>query len=192
MPLKEVRGPDRSGPMLTTEPVAPGLPPWEELFRSASPEQQQELLALARRQGLLYAHQLPPLSNGSHPPAEGWRQLLTRLLAGQTDSLEPLRVPPAPSGEAPLDDLQREAVARALETPDVCLIQGLPGTGKSHVISEIITRAAARGERILLVAPNTDALDRVLETVGGRDMVCAIRCLGRDEQPECSRPPSAP
>jgi hypothetical protein len=187
VPLKEVRGTDRAS-SVATEAVAPAPALWEELFRSASPEQRQELLALARRQGVLYAHQLPPAGNGSAPPAEGWRQLLTRLLAGQTEGLEPLRVPPAHPGEAPLDDLQREAVARALETPDVCLIQGLPGTGKSHVISEILTRAAGRGERVLLLAPGPAALDRVLETVGGRDMVCAIRCLGRDERPESLSP----
>src|SRR5579885_60177 len=157
VPLKEVQGSDHTGPVAAVACAAPGLPPWEDLFRSASPEQQQELLALARRQGVLYAHQLPPLSNGSAPPAGGERPALTRLLAGQTDALEPLRVPPAPPGEAPLDDLQREAVARALATPDVCLIQGLPGTGKSHVIAEVITRAAGRGERVLLLAPNAAA-----------------------------------
>lgn len=187
MPLKEVRGPDRPAPAATAGAGAPALPPWEDLFRTASPEQQQELLALARRQGVLYAHQLPA-PNGSHAPAEGWRPLLTRLLAGQTDGLEPLRVPPAPPGDVPLDEAQRDAVARALETPDVCLIQGWPGTGKSHVISEIVTRAAARGERVLLLAPDGAALDRVLETVGGRDLVCAVRCLGRDERPESLSP----
>jgi hypothetical protein len=184
LPLKEVRGADRSVQGAAPDSGAPGLSPWEDLFRSASPEQQQELLALARRQGVLYAHQLPAVNNGSHAPTQGWRQLLTRLLAGETEGLEPLRVLPAPPGEVPLDDLQREAVARALETPDICLIQGLPGTGKSHVIAEIVTRATSRGERVLLLAPNTASLDRVLETVGSRDMVCAIRCLGRDERPE--------
>jgi hypothetical protein len=188
VPLKEVHGADRTASVASAEAIAPSLPPWEDLFRGASPEQQQELLALARRQGVLYAHQLPPLTNGVHAPADGWRQLLTRLLAGQTDGLEPLRVPPAPPGDAPLDDHQREAVARALETPDVCLIQGLPGTGKSHVIAEIITRAAGRGERVAFLAPTAPALDRVLESVGGRDMVCAIRCLGPDESPESLSP----
>src|SRR5205085_8526334 len=66
--------------------------------------------------------------------------------------------------------------------------QGFPGTGKSHVIAEIVTRAAERGERMLLLAPSTAAIDRVLETVGARDMVCAIRCLGRDERPESLSP----
>jgi len=178
VPEKEVRAGISAGR------AAPALPPWDELFRTASLEQQQELLALARRQGVLYAQQLPPITNGTHTPSESAHQFLSRLLAGHTEGLVPLRVPPAPAGELPLDDLQREAVVRALETPDVCLIQGWPGTGKSHVIAEVITRAASRGERVLLLAPGPAALDRVLEIVGGRDMVCAIRCLSRDERPE--------
>ena len=164
------------------------LPPWETMFRTASPEQQQELLALARRQGLLYAHQIPSAPNGAPTSAERRRQLLARLASGQSEGLVPLRVPPAPPGESPLDDLQREAVARALETPDICLIQGWPGSGKSHVIAEVITRAASRGERVLLLAPSPAPLDRVLEIAGGRDMVCAIRCLTPEERPEALSP----
>jgi hypothetical protein len=183
---QEARRPDRAE--AATAPVASGLPAWEELFQRASPDQQQQLLALARRQGVLYAHQLPPTSNGVHAPAERGRELLARLLAGQCDGLEPLHVPPAQAGDVPLDETQRDAVARALATPDLCLIQGLPGTGKSHVVAEIITRAAGRGERVLLLSPKTAAIDRVLELVGGRDMVCAIRCLGRDERPEALAP----
>ncbi len=181
-PPKEHHNQERRPP---AGPIVPFVPPWEELFRSASQEQQKELLSLAERQGLLYAHQLPALGlDRGGKPAQTGRALLTRLLAGQTDALEPLRVPAAPVGEVPLDEPQREAVARALETPDVCLIQGLPGTGKSHLVAEIVTRAIARGERVLLLASGSEAIDRVLGIVGTRDLVCAIRCLGRDETPE--------
>jgi hypothetical protein len=187
-PPKEVRAADRRPPAQAA-PAAAGFPLWEELYRGASPAQQTELLALAERQGVVYAHQLPSPANGSPPSPDRARQLLTRLLAGQTDALPPFRAPAAPPGAVPLDEVQREAVARALETPDVCLIQGLPGTGKTHVVAEVVTRAAARGERVLLLAPTAAALDRVLEVVGGRDAVCAVRCLGRDERPE-SLPPA--
>src|SRR5205809_895772 len=70
---------------------APGEAPlWEELLQSVSPEQRQELLSLARRQGVLYGPQLPaaPPPNGAprDPPP---RQLLGQLLAGQVSDLAP-------------------------------------------------------------------------------------------------------
>src|SRR5262249_20576195 len=113
---------------------------WEDIFRSASPAQQEELLALASRQGLVYAHQLPT-NNGARPhaaPAEDRRglHLLSRLFQGQTGDLQPVRLRPAPVFDTGLDERQREAVARALDSPDICLIQGLPGTGKSRVVAE--------------------------------------------------------
>src|SRR5215467_1214965 len=67
---------------------------WEELFRSVSPAQQQELVTLAARQGLLYGHQLPPVRNGTAaPPASetAARQFLSRLLGGHVNDLEPVR-----------------------------------------------------------------------------------------------------
>jgi hypothetical protein len=154
-------------------------PLWEDLFRSISPAQQRELLALAQRQGALYPHQLPGGGNGV--PVEPGRQLLTRLLAGRTEDLEPVRCTPVEVTDNALDAAQRGAVARALQTPDVCLLQGLAGTGKSRVVAEIICQAAARGERVLLVAPAPPAIDRVLLAVGTRDVVCPVRCVERDE-----------
>src|SRR4051794_99779 len=121
----------QAAPRLTA-PAAPAAPEpawaplWEDLFRSIAPAQQRELLALAQRQGVLYAHQLPPLGNGT--PADPGRQLLARLLGGRTEELEPIRPVPVEVADSALDAAQREAVARALQTPDICLVQGLPGT----------------------------------------------------------------
>ena len=41
--------------------------PWDEWFQHASDAQREEMLALARGQGFLYARQLPPLTNGVAP-----------------------------------------------------------------------------------------------------------------------------
>ena len=155
-------------------------PRWEDVYRDLTPDQQQELLNLAGRQGLLYAHQLPQ-RNGSPPPT---RPILTELLAGRTTGLESVRPAPVAVRDAALDSAQREAVARALATPDLCLVRGLPGTGKSRVVAEIVTQAAARGERVLLLARSAAALDRVLELVGSCDEVDALRLLAPDECPE--------
>jgi hypothetical protein len=172
-------------------------PPWEDLYQNASPQQQEELLALAGRQGVLYGHQLPPAAgNGTPTSTEGrqagsseggqagapGRPLLGRLLAGGDPDLEPVRPLPVGVHDTGLDPAQREAVARALQTPDVCLIQGAHGTGKSRVVAEIITQAAARGERVLFLAPHADAIDVVLAALAGRETVCPVRCLERAER----------
>jgi hypothetical protein len=159
---------------------------WEDFYRSASPAQQLELLSLAYRQGILYAHQLPVNNNGARVPAPdaapGPLHLLPDLLAGRTQGLGSAGPAPVVVHDKALDAGQREAVARALGTPDVCLIQGRPGTGKSRVAAEIILQAAARGERVLLLAPAPAAVDRALEMVAGHEAVCAVRCLGPDEK----------
>ncbi len=172
-------------------PAGPGdrpVPAWDDLFRGLPAAQQAELLDLAARQGLLYARQLPPADPSALAPR---RQLLAQLLAGKAD-LAPLAPPPDEEAGGDFDAAQRDAVARALATPDVCLIQGLPGSGKSRVAAEIVCRAAARGERVLLLAPGAAAVDRVLELVGHREAICPVRCLGKDERPEalpdCARP----
>src|SRR5437764_904253 len=157
---------------------------WDALFDALPPDRRHDLLALAAaRGGCLPADRVPP------PPApDAARPLLPRLLAGEVE----LPPPPAYAGDLPpdLDAQQREAVAAALRTPDVCLIQGLPGTGKSCVAAEILARAAGRGERVLLLAPGPAALDRALELLADRPEVCAVRLLGRDES-EAALPPAA-
>src|SRR5262249_49179458 len=128
---------DAAAPPAAAPPAAPrpdpgAAAPWDDLFHIASPAQQQDLLALARRQRVVYGHQLPP-ANGTSDRA---RYLLGRLLEGHTQDLEPVRAVPGNVTDADLDEGQRDAVAKAVQTPDVCLIQGLPGTGKSRVVAE--------------------------------------------------------
>jgi len=163
----------------------PGREAWEDLYRCASPAQQQELLTLAGKQGLLYAHQLPAPNTSSRVVSDDSRgtRLLSQALHGHLEDLPAVTVEPVAVSDTALDALQRDAVARMLSTPDLGLLQGLPGTGKSRVVAEIITQAAQRGERILLLASAPAALDRVLELVHGREVLCPIRCLGREERP---------
>src|SRR5437868_6453427 len=71
----------------------PGLAPaWEEFFRQASPAQQYQVLTLARRQGVIYAHQLPAPTNGdSSLPGDTVRwNALNHLLAGHKNDLDPV------------------------------------------------------------------------------------------------------
>jgi hypothetical protein len=151
---------------------------WEDFFRHMSPGQQDELLGLAGRQGLLYAHQLPAATNGKASVEQiGRWNHLNQLLAGGKRVWDPVRNEDPTFVDTGLDALQRRAVARALGTPDVALVAGWPGTGKSRVIAEIVTQAAQRGERVLFLAPHAAAVDHVLPQVMSRDAVCPVRLL---------------
>jgi hypothetical protein len=148
------------------------------------------LLELAKRQGFLYAHQVPVATNGKKP-LPGQEQApaaekLKRLVEG--DPLPPVRPQPLTPWDEALDRLQREAVARALDTPDVAVIAGLPGTGKSRIVAEILTQAAQRGQRVLFLAPRASAIDPVLECIAGRDVLFPLRLVETGERPELLTP----
>jgi hypothetical protein len=155
---------------------------WDALFDALPPALRREFLDNTPA-GPLIADRLPAVTSGT----DAGRQLLTRLLAGQgLDELVPLppdwQDPPAQTGASPdLDPQQRAAVAAALRTPDLILVQGEPGTGKSRVAAEVISSAAARGERVLLVAASAAALDRTLELLADRSGVHPLRLVGRSE-----------
>lgn len=176
-------------PAAPAAPAAPDTTPdlatLDDFVRKTSPAQRDDFLALARRQGFLYPHQVPLGRNGHRPEGEEatrWTRL-THLLAGDAE-LEPVHEVGFEPLDAGLDARQRQAVSRALGTPDLALIVGRPGTGKSRVVAEILTQAALRGERALLVAPQLAAIDHLLPLVAGRDAVCAVRLLDPGERPE--------
>ncbi len=62
-----------------------------------------------------------------------------------------------------LDEFQSECIRKALTTPHFAVIQGPPGSGKTTVITGIIRRSLARGERVLVVSPTHVAVDNVVE-----------------------------
>jgi hypothetical protein len=152
---------------------------WADWYHRASAAQQQEALLRAMHQGIVYAHQLTAPAGTAAPV----RSLLSSLLNGQINEMAPLHPPALEYHDGELDRMQREAVARAVATPDVCLIQGLPGTGKSRLVVEIVLQAAKRGERILFLAPTAAALDDVLERLSQHPAVCPVRCLATTENP---------
>ncbi len=151
---------------------------WPDLYHRASPEQRQQLLQRAGQEGVLQAQHLAGLAAVS--PAMS----LSALLQGPAPELIPVPMVPFTPIDSALDPTQREAVARALATPDFCLIQGWPGTGKSRVAAEVIRQTAQRGQRVLLLAPNPAGLDRILEQLAGQDAICALRCLDPGEKAE--------
>jgi hypothetical protein len=165
---------------------------WDDWFLHASSQQRADAFGLALKQGLLYPHQLPTQCNGvktAGPLKELEPSLVvSRLLAGKADALPRLQVDALSYFDADLDELQRQAVARAICTPDLFLLQGLPGTGKSRVLTEILLQAVARGWRVLFLAGQTESLDVVLHRLLGRPEVLALRFLDTLEKPDSLTP----
>lgn len=71
-----------------------------------------------------------------------------------------------------LTDLKREGAAeqrafvrKALASPDVVLMEGPPGSGKTTVILELILQLLIRGKRVLLSSATHVAIDNLLERV---------------------------
>lgn len=62
-----------------------------------------------------------------------------------------------------LDDSQREAVRFALSQPEVAVIHGPPGTGKTTTVVEVITQAVKLGMKVLTCAPSNIAVDNLVE-----------------------------
>ena len=60
-----------------------------------------------------------------------------------------------------LNDDQREAVRHGIGAPDVALIHGPPGTGKTRTLVEVIRQCVARGEKVLCLAASNAATDNL-------------------------------
>jgi len=84
-----------------------------------------------------------------------------------------------PRPAEPLDRAQTEAFGRAWDVPDVLLVLGPPGTGKTRTTAEIVRAAAGRGERVLVTGPTTGAVDSVLERLPADHRVLRIGDEGK-------------
>ena len=62
-----------------------------------------------------------------------------------------------------LNPPQQDAVRFALAAPDIAILHGPPGTGKTTTLAEVIFQAVERGDRVLACAPSNTAVDNLLE-----------------------------
>ncbi len=85
-----------------------------------------------------------------YEPQEGWKEF--------KEELEKKEYPPNRS--------QMEAIQRGIETKDIQLVLGPPGTGKTTVIVSWIKYFIRHGKRVLVSSQNNAAVDNVLERVG--------------------------
>lgn len=157
---------------------------WEDWFRQATTAQQAEALAMAQRQGYVYAHQLPAPSNGAtqHSPTSAGDGigLLRALLAGTADALPAVRARALEAIDRSLTHAQRQAVGRVAASPDLALLRARPGQSAA-VLAEVVTQAARSGQRVLLLAQQPANLDQVLARLLNRDPVLPVRFLDAGE-----------
>ena len=66
-----------------------------------------------------------------------------------------------------LNGCQQEAVRFALSQPDLAVIHGPPGTGKTTTLVEIIYQHVREGNRVLAVAPSNSAVDNLAVKLHG-------------------------
>lgn len=62
-----------------------------------------------------------------------------------------------------LDMSQKKAVLFALSQPEVAVIHGPPGTGKTTTVVEVILQAVLQGMKVLACAPSNIAVDNLVE-----------------------------
>jgi hypothetical protein len=159
---------------------------WDEWFRHASLQQRAAALGLAHQQGILYPQQLPAVTNGVKPIVVVAKDTdaslrLADLFANKSTDLASFEDEPLLFVDTELDAIQQQAVIRAIATPDVFLLRGFPGTGKSRVIAETIAQSALRGRRVLLVG-SPASLDVVLERLSSSSAVLPLRYLDATEK----------
>ena len=101
-------------------------------------------------------------SGGAPPPGAH----LVQLLFGRAEP-RPIAPPKAPLKpiNASLDASQNAAVSFALAAPELALIWGPPGTGKTTALVELILQSVARGERVLACSASNVAVDNLVERV---------------------------
>ncbi|GAA4619440.1 hypothetical protein GCM10023195_87890 [Actinoallomurus liliacearum] len=92
------------------------------------------------------------------------------------------RVRPIPAADdrppEPLDEDQTTAFRKALHVPDVLLVLGPPGTGKTRTISQIADACAERGERVLVTSNSHRAVDNVLPRLSRRLVAVRVGAEG--------------
>lgn len=79
-----------------------------------------------------------------------------------------------------LSPSQESAVQKVLSAQDYALVLGMPGTGKTTTIAEIIKILVARGQRVLLTSYTHSAVDTILRKLVDTDI--NVLRLGQDDK----------
>lgn len=106
---------------------------------------------------------------------------LRQLLLDPGLNTEPKPIPIA-SWNRQLDDRKREAIEKAMGSPDVFVVQGPPGTGKTSFIAELVEQTLrADGQARVLIASQTNvAVDNALQRLADGGQASMVRLASAD------------
>lgn len=91
------------------------------------------------------------------------------------DPLEGIKLP------AHLNEDQRDAVSKVLAAEDYALVLGMPGTGKTTTIAELIRLLARQGKSVLLTSYTHSAVDTILCKLLGAPELDILRLGNADK-----------
>lgn len=60
---------------------------------------------------------------------------------------------------------QKDFVSKSLSTPDLTILEGPPGSGKTHTLIEFIIQCIMEGKKVMMVASTHVAVDNILERI---------------------------
>ncbi|KAJ4522224.1 hypothetical protein HRR83_003812 [Exophiala dermatitidis] len=91
--------------------------------------------------------------------------LLQRVLLGLSSpgAPDPQQAKDIVFHDATLNDSQQDAVRFALSSPEIALIHGPPGTGKTYTLIELILQFLKQGQRVLVCGPSNISVDNIVE-----------------------------
>ena len=122
----------------------------------------ERFLDQARESGTVSSRDTQVYLSEFHDAERTIEQVVYRLMA------MPIRSASVVSGaevSSQLTAIQREAVRRAVMYP-LSVITGLPGTGKTTVVKDVVRVAATLGWRLALVSPNWQSARRLSQVTG--------------------------
>lgn len=99
--------------------------------------------------------------------SDGGNEILRSLLVDNRapkfrDAIDDPVIPYKLSKDTTLNLNQKEAIDKVMRAEDYALILGMPGTGKTTVIAEIIKILVSEGKRVLLTSYTHSAVDNIL------------------------------